>query len=86
MPTTKCGFNSILGGATGAKLLTFYGPTLLVNIGFDPDYNDRPTDPPPQPGITDVRALVDTGALESCIDSVLAAQLNLPIFDRRLYL
>ena len=83
MPTTECGFDSILGGATGAELLTTRGPTLFVNIGFDPDYNDRPTDPPPQPGINDVRALVDTGALESCIDSVLAAQLNLPIFDRR---
>jgi predicted aspartyl protease len=31
-----------------------------------------------------VRALVDTGAGESCIDSALAAQLNLPIVDRRL--
>src|SRR5205823_6239775 len=27
--------------------------------------------------------LVDTGASESCIDSLLAAQLNLPIVDRR---
>ena len=83
MPTTKCGFNSILGGATGAELLTTSGPTLFVNIGFDPDYNDRPTAPPPQPGINDVCALVDTGARESCIDSILAAQLNLPIVDRR---
>ena len=83
MPTTKCGFDSILGGATGAEFLTAHGPTLLVNIGFDPDYIDSPSTPPPQPGINDVRALVDTGALESCIDSVLAAQLNLPIVDRR---
>ena len=30
-----------------------------------------------------MRALVDTGATESCIDSLLAAQLNLPIVDRR---
>ena len=36
-----------------------------------------------RPGITGVAALVDTGAGESCIDSILAAQLNLPIVDRR---
>ena len=82
MPTTKCGFNSNLGGATGAKLLTFYGPTLLVNIGFDPDHI-YPSRTPPEPGITDVIALIDTGASESCIDSILAAQLNLPTVDRR---
>ena len=82
MPTTKCGFNSIIGGATGAELLTTRGPTLFVNIGFDPDYNDRPT-APPQPGVTGVNALVDTGASVSCIDSILAAQLNLPTVDRR---
>jgi predicted aspartyl protease len=28
-------------------------------------------------------ALVDTGALESCIDSSLAMRLNLPVVDRR---
>ena len=82
MPTTKCGFESIPGGATGAQLLTFHGPTLLVNIGFDPDhiYRSRTS---PKPGIIDVNALVDTGASESCIDSILAAQLNLPTVDRR---
>ena len=61
MPTTECGCESILGGATGAELLTFYGPTLPVNIGFDPDYiySSRT---PPEPGVTGVNALVDTGA------------------------
>ena len=82
MPTTRCGFDSILGGATGAELLTVYGPTLLVNIGFDPDHI-YPSRTPPEPGITGVHALVDTGASESCIDSILAAQLNLPTVDRR---
>jgi predicted aspartyl protease len=37
----------------------------------------------PIPGIRAVAALVDTGATESCNDSRLAAQLNLPIVDRR---
>lgn len=33
--------------------------------------------------MTGINALVDTGAMESCIDSLLAAQLGLPIVDRR---
>ncbi len=37
----------------------------------------------PVPGVIGIHALVDTGAQESCIDSLLAAQLNLPIVDRR---
>ena len=82
MPTTRCGFDSTLGGAPGAQKLTSYGPTLSVNIGFDPNYRP-PSSTPPRPGITGVAALVDTGAGESCIDSILAAQLNLPIVDRR---
>jgi len=81
MASAKCGFNDIPGGASGAALLIFYGPTLVVNIGFDPAYKNIGV---PVPGITGIHALVDTGARESCIDSTLAAQLNLPIVDRRL--
>ena len=82
MPDTKCGFNDVPGGASGAELLSAYGPTLIVDIGFDPDFKLEPGNVPVS-GITGIRALVDTGASESCIDSVLAAQLNLPIVDRR---
>jgi len=60
------------------------GPTLAVDIGFDPNYN--PAAIPyvtPTPGITGVNALVDTGAMVSCIDNLLAAQLDLPVVDRR---
>jgi predicted aspartyl protease len=39
--------------------------------------------PIPIAGIKGVQALVDTGATESCIDSQLALNLNLPIVDRR---
>ena len=63
-------------------MLAVYGPTLLVDIGFDPDFNPS-SGGVPVPGITGVSALVDTGAGESCIDSTLAAQLNLPIVDKR---
>src|SRR5437867_5832847 len=82
MARTKCGFNDAPGGASGAEMLVSYGPTLRVDIGFDRTY--QPTaGKPPTPGLTGLSALVDTGATESCIDSVLAAHLNLPIIDRR---
>ena len=82
MSTTRCGFDSTPGGAAGAQKLTSYGPTLSVDIGFDSDYGPS-SRTLPVPGITGVAALVDTGAGVSCIDSILAAQLNLPIVDRR---
>jgi hypothetical protein len=61
MPDAQCGFDDIPGGASGSALLVGYGPTLLVDIGFDaafiPKGGNRPT-----PGMTGIRALVDTGA------------------------
>ena len=83
MAQTKCGFNAAPGGVSGQRLLVAYGPTVVVDIGFDPNF--RPGVPVviPVPGITGIHALVDTGAGESCIDSLLAAQLRLPIVDRR---
>jgi predicted aspartyl protease len=55
----------------------------MVDIGFDPAF--KHTEPrQPTPGITGIHALVDTGATESCIDSTLASQLNLPIVDKRI--
>jgi predicted aspartyl protease len=86
MAESKCGFDNVPGGASGSALLMTYGPTLMVNIGFDPAYKTGTLNIPhplPIPGITGIRALVDTGASQSCIDSLLAAQLNLPIVDRR---
>ena len=74
MPQSSCGF------ATQA-LLALCGPTIEVDIGFDPSF--RPGSTAPIPGITGVQALVDTGATECCIDNLLAASLNLPIVDRR---
>lgn len=83
MPSTQCGFISVPGGASGADMLCAYGPTIFVNIGFDSAYKVGKPGPLPVAGITGIRALVDSGATESCIDSVLAAQLNLPIIDKR---
>jgi gag-polyprotein putative aspartyl protease len=64
-------------------MLVAWGPTLIVAVGFDPNYKVGPPWTIPIPGITGIHALVDTGAGESCIDNLLASQLNLPIVDRR---
>src|SRR5580658_6841776 len=77
MPSTKCGFNDQPGGLTAVTALVKWGPTLLVDIGFDPNYKNAVGGSLPVPGKTGLYALVDTGATESCIDRLLAAQLNL---------
>ena len=61
--------------------LVAYGPTLPVRIGFDPASSlGRETMSLP----TQLHhALVDTGAFASCIDSHLAAVLNLPIINQQ---
>jgi len=84
MASTLCGFNNG-GGVTGCDLLSLHGPTLNVQIGFDPnfDVNAVPSGIPTLPPDL-IHALVDTGASESCIDSALAMTLNLPIVDRRM--
>jgi len=82
MPRTKCGFNDGPSGK-GSDLLVTNGPTLFVDIGFDPAYRPHPPGRVPVPAVREVWALVDTGATESCIDSALAVQLALPIIDRR---
>ena len=85
MAELKCGFNDVPGGARGVDLLVDYGPTIFVDIGFDPDYKPSggPQGLPPVPGLTNLEALVDTGATECCIDNQLAAHLNLPNVDKR---
>src|ERR1700689_5534454 len=83
MVEAKCGFNDI-PGTSGSDFLVSLGPTLFVDIGFDPNHD--PIIIPRGvrvPGITGVQALVDTGATECCIDSLLAAQLRLPLVNRR---
>ena len=81
MPAVDCGFAD-RPGQPGRDLLVLLGPSLPVEIGFDPSYRPgtggRPSLPPDRRP-----ALVDTGALDSCIDSDLAITLNLPIVDRQ---
>ncbi len=83
MPKISCGFNDTSGIATGSQLLAFHGPTLLVDIGFDQNFKQDVIGSRPVSGMLGVNGLVDTGAIESCIDNSLAGQLDLPIIDRR---
>ena len=85
MLETKCGFDPIPGGApdSGGDQLAVYGPTIFAQIGFDPSFVPGTTKGSPVLPSTIFHALIDTGAGESCIDSLLATQLNLPIIDRR---
>ena len=80
MPTASAGFSDA-EGLPGREALAQQGPTLHVQIGFDPRYRPQSKK---RPALPDMRlpALVDTGALDSCIDSDLAARLGLPIADR----
>jgi hypothetical protein len=74
----------VVAGRDGRDLLVVHGPTLLVQIGFDPTYDPAavPVVAPRLPQ-SPIHALVDTGAIESCIDSTLAMSLNLPVVDRK---
>jgi predicted aspartyl protease len=77
---------------TGRDALTIQGPTLMVEIGFNPDIFD--TDPTKVqqalaltaaqlPSQQLVAALIDTGAYDSAVDDELAQQLKLPLIDQQ---
>src|SRR5687767_12040737 len=70
-----------LGFANNPALLAYHGPTLAVTVGFDKTWRASDRKPPRARGF-ELEALVDTGAQESCIDRLLAAQLSLPVIDR----
>ncbi len=66
-------------------MLVQTGPTLLVNIGVDPEYKYSENGSTFNSDITQVKALIDTGATFSCIDDDLAQSLDLPLVDRRVF-
>ena len=79
MPTTRFGFDDT-DSQSGQDLLVTFGPTLFVQIGFDPAFQPGLSSRPKLPQL-ELPALVDTGATESCIDSALARELQLPEVD-----
>lgn len=80
MPTTNAGFADA-PGIRGRIALATHGPTLNVQVGFDPNFEPTSGERPQLPE-NPWPALVDTGAALSCVDSVLATHLGLPIVDR----
>jgi predicted aspartyl protease len=81
MPDAKCGFEGDSRGPA-QQLLVQLGPTLIVDVGFDPNFKPGiGTNPILQ--LKGSHALVDTGATQSCIDSGVAGTLQLPIVDRQ---
>lgn len=71
----------ILENRENPELLTVFGPTLSVKIGFDSQYRPGRSQSVNLPE-REFLALIDTGASESCIDSDLAIALNLPMVDQ----
>lgn len=71
----------VAAGFSDRLQLYRFGPTLRVQIGFDPEFKPHSTGSPVLPKES-YPALIDTGALDSCVDAQLAINLGLPIVDR----
>jgi hypothetical protein len=78
MPLVECGFAL---ASNPPSALETVGPTLHVDVGFDP-VADIAQGQIPQSSRSGVPALLDTGAVLSCIDDRLAIDLSLPQIDR----
>lgn len=74
----ECGFHT---EPNGSYLLGLHGPTILVDIGFDPAFHPS-NNAAPVAAITNMPALVDTGASQTYIDTAVATALGLPIVDK----
>jgi hypothetical protein len=81
MPQVECGFANDKEPAS--VRLVKNGPTIFVDIGFDPAFNPATPNTLPVLALKQVSAVVDTGATISCIDKSLVASLNLPTVDKQ---
>ena len=79
MPTISCGFQEV-PERSRRTLLTDLGPTIDVQIGHDPGFEDFTNENPRIPPDL-YPALVDTGASGNSVDTQLAAQLRLPVYE-----
>jgi len=77
----NCGYGEAAAGV-GRKLLEYWGPNLRVSIGLDAAWT-KTQNRAPKYDKTDLKALVDTGAEDCCIDSALAAEIRLPLINQR---
>lgn len=78
MDEALCGYDH---APRGAELLVRFGPSLKVDVGFDPNFVAG-FGGPPTPGLKGLDALIDTGAQESYVDRALVAELGLPLINR----
>lgn len=82
MPKTiSCGYDAGEHPHAPALMLVMQGPELIVDIGFDPNWNG--TGKPSNLGAPSLPALVDTGAVQSFIDNDLALKLQLPVVNQQ---
>ncbi len=92
MPIAEAGFQGPAGGPDPLALIR-QGPTLQVVVSRAPvspqgappsglAVGQPVQSPPASPMMRVVQGLVDTGAVESCIDSALALAMQLPVVDR----
>ena len=77
MREASCGY---IHDSSGSDKLVSFGPQLIVDLGFDPDYMAS-LGKAPRPDIRGLVALIDTGATESYIDSALANEYSFPPID-----
>lgn len=77
--TANCGYAD---APQGRRLLEYHGPNIEVHVGLDPTWTvDQPR--APRADRSGLRALIDTGAQESCIDGALALEIGLPVINQR---
>ncbi len=91
MAIIECGFLGAPPPHAPGALLAIHGPTVIIDVGFDPALIQNLSQPPggnlaggqtADANVRSVPALIDTGASLSCIDDTLAQDLGLPLIDR----
>jgi predicted aspartyl protease len=83
MPSIKVGFDRPHTVADCPETLALNGPTMVVQVGFDPAFDAKIPGAQPKLPVDQYQALIDTGASHSSIDANLAKKLNLPVVDRK---
>jgi hypothetical protein len=80
MNEAQCGYDHAPGGR-GRTLLAQYGPSLKVDLGFDPKFVAGFGDLP-SPNERGLDAMIDTGASDNYLDRAMADRLALPLIDQ----
>lgn len=76
MPILEAGWVDTQTQHWSPQLLQIHGPTANVTVGWLVENEEDDS-----PDAIRAKALIDTGALQSCIDDDLAVQLQLPVVD-----